>query len=327
MKNKMIKVSTKVMAAMIVASTVISTAMVPTYAAELPADGQETVVETVAETTEVEGQGDVIDDEFAVVSEVEGQGDVIDDEFAVTPEVEGQGDVIDDEFAVASEEEGRGDIIDDEFAVITEEEGQGDVIDDEFAADSEVEGQGDVIDDEFVADQTEESVSASEDDMFADIDPELFAAAIDKFNEGMKKSAEAMKPVETESETKPEVKAETKKTTTKKTKAPAIDMSLANTFFGYHGTEVNYKDLVVGKYYLMQIPKTSGIPTFKYRVVKILGSYTKKGLFIDDEMVKYHQYKSSGKIEYRNRETKAKENIFNLTPNHFFEITDDILVK
>ena len=66
MKNNMIKISTKVMTAMIIASTALSTAVVPTYAAELPADGQETVVETVAEATEVEGQGDVIDDEFAV---------------------------------------------------------------------------------------------------------------------------------------------------------------------------------------------------------------------------------------------------------------------
>ena len=47
----------------------------------------------------VEGQGDVIDDEFAYV---EGQGDVIDDEFAY---VEGQGDVIDDQFAVTPEAE------------------------------------------------------------------------------------------------------------------------------------------------------------------------------------------------------------------------------
>ena len=180
MKNKMIKISTKVMSAMIAASIVISSTTIPTYAAELPTEVQETAIETVVEAPEVEGQGDIIDDEFAYV---EGQGDVIDDEFAY---VEGQGDVIDDEFAVAPEAEvqpatetsteapadnkvvlqttngtyeeitvlmpGQGnfynpikDGVIDPISLFPVE-GQGDVIDDEFAY---VEGQGDVIDDEF----------------------------------------------------------------------------------------------------------------------------------------------------------------------------------
>ena len=142
MKNKMIKITTKVMSAMIAASIVISSTTIPVYAAELPTEVQETVVETYVESPVVEEQGDIIDDEFAVT---EGWGDVIDDEFAVAPEAEaqpveeapveeGRGDVIDDEFAAVpeaeaqpveetpAEEEGRGDIIDDEFAVVPEDE-------------------------------------------------------------------------------------------------------------------------------------------------------------------------------------------------------------
>ena len=159
MKNKMIKITTKVMSAMIAASIVISSATIPVYAAELP----ETSIETSVESPVVEGQGDIIDDEFAVT---EGWGDVIDDEFAATPEAEAQ------PVEETPAEEGRGDIIDDEFAVApeeapVEEEGQGDVIDDEFAAapveeaPAEEEGQGDVIDDEFaVAPEDEAAIEA-----------------------------------------------------------------------------------------------------------------------------------------------------------------------
>ena len=128
-------------------------------------EGQGDVIDD--EFAYVEGQGDVIDDEFAYV---EGQGDVIDDEFAY---VEGQGDVIDDEFAYV---EGQGDVIDDEFAVDTEVEGQGDVIDDEFAV---VEGQGDVIDDEFaVTPEEEAAVEAVE---VAENDTEVVAPSVNSF--------------------------------------------------------------------------------------------------------------------------------------------------
>ena len=238
MKNKMIKISTKISTAMVVAASVMTMASITAFAADDTVIADETVaIEEVAATEEApecemtvpetEGQGDIIDDEFAVnevdawiasckdrptgvtqyvrpvvapvviaeeangseeAEEVEGQGDVIDDEFAVDAEVEGQGDVIDDEFAYV---EGQGDVIDDEFAVSEEEaweaaneirsaemakyfgefgtvemdlhnaewyqeyqkaqevEGQGDVIDDEFAVDTEVESQEDVIDVEF----------------------------------------------------------------------------------------------------------------------------------------------------------------------------------
>ena len=113
---------------------------------------------------------------------VEGQGDVIDDQFAV---VEGQGDIIDDCFAVAPEEaqpatetvvEGQGDVIDDQFAVV---EGQGDIIDDEFAVDAEVEGQGDVIDDQFaVTPEAEAAVEAVE---VAENDTEVAATSVKSF--------------------------------------------------------------------------------------------------------------------------------------------------
>ena len=178
MKNKMIKISTKISTAMVVAASVMTMTSITAFAADDTVIADETVViEEVAVTEEApecemtvpetEGQGDIIDDEFAVnevdawiasckdrptgvtqyvrpvvapvviaeeangseeAEEVEGQGDVIDDEFAY---VEGQGDVIDDEFAYV---EGQGDVIDDEFAYV---EGQGDVIDDEFAVASE----------------------------------------------------------------------------------------------------------------------------------------------------------------------------------------------
>ena len=138
MKNKMIKITTKVMSAMIAASIVISSTTIPVYAAELPTEVQETVVETYVESPVVEEQGDIIDDEFAVT---EGWGDVIDDEFAVAPEAEAQ------PVEEAPVEEGRGDVIDDEFAAAPEEvEGQGDVIDDEFAVAPEDEAAIEAVD-------------------------------------------------------------------------------------------------------------------------------------------------------------------------------------
>ena len=260
MRNKMIKISTRVMASVLVAASVLSTAT-PVYAAENTAfveevavDEMETVVEETPEcemtVPETDGQGDIIDDEFAVnevdawiasckgrptgvtqyvrtvvdpvviaeeangaeeAEEVEGQGDVIDDEFAY---VEGQGDVIDDQFAVApeaevqpateslilieapvidvimNEVEGQGDVIDDEFAYV---EGQGDVIDDQFAVDTEVEGQGDIIDDEFayvegqgdvIDDQfavTSEAEAAVEAVEVAENDTEVVAPSVKSF--------------------------------------------------------------------------------------------------------------------------------------------------
>ena len=117
MRNKMIKISTRVMASVLVAASVLSTAT-PVYAAENTAfveevavDENTTVVEETPATEEVEGQGDVIDDEFAVSPEAEVQpateslilieAPVID---VIMNEVEGQGDIIDDEFAVAPSE-------------------------------------------------------------------------------------------------------------------------------------------------------------------------------------------------------------------------------
>ena len=91
------------------------------------ADEIDTQIEECVETV-VEGQGDVIDDQFAVAPEAEAQP-------ATETEVEGQGDIIDDEFAVT---EGWGDVIDDEFAYVEE---QGDVIDDCFAVAPEAEVQ------------------------------------------------------------------------------------------------------------------------------------------------------------------------------------------
>ena len=210
MKNKMIKISTKVMSAMIAASIVISSTTIPTYAAELPTEVQETAIETVVEAPEVEGQGDIIDDEFAVT---EGWGDVIDDEFAY---VEEQGDVIDDCFAVAPEAEVQpatetsteapadnkvvlqttnGTY--EEITILMSEqgnfynpikdgvidpisllpvEGQGDVIDDQFAY---VEGQGDVIDDQFaVTPEAEAAVEAVE---VAENDTEVVAPSVNSF--------------------------------------------------------------------------------------------------------------------------------------------------
>ena len=121
MRVQIKKMTTKIAAALFLAAAIMSVGTKEARADEMDTQPAE-CVETV-----VEGQGDVIDDQFAVV---EGQGDIIDDCFAVAPEeaqpateteVEGQGDVIDDQFAVV---EGQGDIIDDEFAVAPEAEEQ-----------------------------------------------------------------------------------------------------------------------------------------------------------------------------------------------------------
>ena len=366
MKNKMIKISTKVMSAMIAVSIVISSTTIPTYAAELPTEVHETAIETVVEAPEVEGQGDIIDDEFAYV---EGQGDVIDDEFAY---VEGQGDVIDDCFAVAPEAEVQP-------ATETEVEGQGDVIDDCFAVDpeaevqpvtgTEVEGQGDVIDDQFAVSEEEAWKAANEirtAEMakyfgeFGTVEMDLHNAEwyqeyqkaqeakkaeeerakqleeiVAEVNAAMKPGVDAMIKARLNEETKVETKEETKVVQTKKgpkkVVAPAIHMDFSNTLFGYSGKEVDYKNLEVGKFYLMQIPKTKYFPNFSYRVVKILGSYTDEGIFFDDVMVKYNQYHWDGTLDVKNKKTQVNENLLtNLAskvPNHFFEITDDILVK
>ena len=121
MKRNIKGYAIKLTSALFIAAAIMSVGTTVAKADEMDTQPTE-CVETV-----VEGQGDVIDDQFAVV---EGQGDIIDDCFAVAPEeaqpatetvVEGQGDVIDDQFAVV---EGQGDIIDDEFAVAPEAEEQ-----------------------------------------------------------------------------------------------------------------------------------------------------------------------------------------------------------
>lgn len=119
----------------------------------------------------------------------------------------------------------------------------------------------------------------------------------------------------------------TAKKVTGKDRGPVIDMKLYNTFLGYHGTQVDYEKLETGKFYLMQIPRRTKLPTFKFSVVKILGSYTNKGFIFDDVMVKFNKYDTNGKLVARNKETQVNTNLLNMTPNHFYEITDDILAK
>ena len=191
MRVQIKRLTTKIASALFLAAAIMSVGTKEARADEMDTQPTE-CVETV-----VEGQGDVIDDQFAVV---EGQGDIIDDEFAVAPEAEEQPvvETVVDPFAgmikINSEEdlyrvmtdhksfnpikdgvidpisllpvEGQGDVIDDEFAYV---EGQGDVIDDEFAY---VEGQGDVIDDEFAYVEGQGDVI---DDQFA-VTPEAEAA-------------------------------------------------------------------------------------------------------------------------------------------------------
>ncbi|MCQ2081959.1 MAG: hypothetical protein MJZ11_09895 [Lachnospiraceae bacterium] len=161
MKNKMIKISTKISTALVVAASVMTMASITAFAADDTVIADETVaIEEMAATEEAP-------ECEMTVPETEGQGDIIDDEFAY---VEGQGDVIDDEFAYV---EGQGDVIDDEFAYV---EGQGDVIDDEFAY---VEGQGDVIDDQFaVTPEAEAAVEAVE---VAENDTEVVAPSVNSF--------------------------------------------------------------------------------------------------------------------------------------------------
>ena len=154
MKRNIRRFTVKLTSALLLAATLMGTAATAVRADEMDAQPTE-CVETV-----VEGQGDVIDDCFAVV---EGQGDIIDDCFAVAPEeaqpveetvvetpvveaqpvVETVTEAPAEETAATPEVEGQGDVIDDRFAVV---EGQGDIIEDQFV---ETEGRGDIIDDEF----------------------------------------------------------------------------------------------------------------------------------------------------------------------------------
>ena len=198
MRVQIKRMTTKIAAALFLAAAIMSVGTKEARADEMDTQPAE-CVETV-----VEGQGDVIDDQFAVV---EGQGDIIDDEFAIAPEAEEQPvvETVVDPFAgmilINSKEDlnrvmtehrpfnpikdgvidpisllpvkGQGDVIDDEFAYV---EGQGDVIDDEFAY---VEGQGDVIDDQFaVTPEAEATVEAVE---VAENDTEVVAPSVNSF--------------------------------------------------------------------------------------------------------------------------------------------------
>lgn len=128
MKNKMIKMSTRVISAMLVATTVFTTVAPTVYAAEPTAIAEEATI--VYEAPVVEETPAVPEDEAPVV-ENSNEGVICDYDGSVS---EGTG--IDTQSATETVEEDRGDIIDDEFVEI---EGRGDVIDDEFAvAPSEV---------------------------------------------------------------------------------------------------------------------------------------------------------------------------------------------
>ena len=171
MKNKMIRISTRVMAAMLVAATVFTTITPTAYAVENTAIVQEVSADEEVFTAEgalivVEEEPSVeetiddaeIRDEEAVnfeeeteaeesaeqIEETEGCVDIIDDDFWA--ELEEQGDIIDD----ASAEEVEGDITGDESA----EEVEGDITGDEFA--EEAEGEGDITGDEFAEEVEEE---------------------------------------------------------------------------------------------------------------------------------------------------------------------------
>ena len=266
MKKNIRRFTVKITAALAIAATVMSTAA-PVVAR---ADEMEPQVTESVETNESAPAETPAEPAPAPVAEeqpvVEGQGDIIDDQFAAAP-------VAETPAAPAAEtpaEPAPAPVAETQPAV----EGQGDVIDDQFAVtpateeQPEVEGQGDIIDDQFAASAAKE-----------------------------------------------------------KEHAPAVNMGLHNTFLGYHGTRVDYEDLVPGKFYLMQIPKRSKIPTFSYAVVKIKDRYTNKGVIFDDVMVKFDRYNTSGKLVSRNRKTQVNTNLLNMTPNHFYEITDDILVK
>ena len=333
MKNKMIKISTKISTAMVVAASVMTMASITAFAADDTVIADETVaIEEVAATEEApecemtvpetDGQGDIIDDEFAYV---EGQGDVIDDCFAVapeeaqpveetvvetpaaeieaTPEVEGQGDVIDDQFAVSEEEawEAANEIRTAEMAKCFGEFGTVEM--DLHNAEWYQEYQ-----------KAQEAKKAEEEraKQFEEIAAELNAA--------LKPSVDAMIQARLMEDTK----AVVKESETKNVKAPAVDMSFYHyTFIGYHGDRVDYEDLVPGKFYLMQIPGKTSLPSFSYKVVKINGSYTDNGR----EMVTYDKYDTNGKLEGRNRKAQGNVTPTHLKPNHFFELTDDILVK
>ena len=291
MKRNIKGYAIKLTSALFIAAAIMSVGTTVARADEINTQPTE-CVETV-----VEGQGDVIDDDFAYV---EGQGDVIDDEFAY---VEGQGDVIDDEFAVSEEEawEAANEIRTAEMAKCFGEFGTVEM--DLHNAEWYQEYQ-----------KAQEAKKAEEEraKQFEEIAAELNAA--------LKPSVDAMIQARLMEDTK----AAVKESETKNVKAPAVDMSFYHyTFIGYHGDRVDYEDLVPGKFYLMQIPGKTSLPSFSYKVVKINGSYTDNGR----EMVTYDKYDTNGKLEGRNRKAQGNVTPTHLKPNHFFELTDDILVK
>ena len=150
MKTKMMTTATKATAAILMAATVMSTAApVVVRADEInpqatecvetnEAAPAETVVETPVEQatsgTEAQPVAETVTEalvvEIPAAPEVEGQGDIIDDQFAVAPEAEAQpvAETVTEapvvEIPAAPEVEGQGDIIDDQFAVAPEAEAQ-----------------------------------------------------------------------------------------------------------------------------------------------------------------------------------------------------------
>ena len=85
MKRNIKEYAIKLTSALFLAAAIMSVGTKVARADEMDTQPTE-CVETV-----VEGQGDVIDDQFAVV---EGQGDIIDDEFAVAPDAEAQPETV-----------------------------------------------------------------------------------------------------------------------------------------------------------------------------------------------------------------------------------------
>lgn len=144
----------------------------------------------------------------------------------------------------------------------------------------------------------------------------------------------------------PEEPSTKKKVASKKTKKKAVPgynsktgapklrtMTTGEILFGYSGTRVDYENLEVGKFYVMQKPRHRSRKlapvTFRCSAIKVLkiedgGGYN----WLNKSVTVYYKaYDKNGKALKGTKKANVAETILNQTPPHFYEVTDDILNK
>ena len=99
--------------------------------------------------------------------------------------------------------------------------------------------------------------------------------------------------------------------------APDVEINMARTFVGMSGAVDQYQ-IKPGKYYILMNPGKGKMPTFKFRLVKVLDSYEKDTW-----------YGSERTIKIQNCDTGAISTVQpnkGIKPPHFIEV-DDFLKK